>query len=220
MSDQTPVQPPRKDDAGRVIVIVVGIGLVLLGLSLLGRQFFWPYLPLTRIWSIIRGAGWGLGLVIIGIISIIWTQRPGFKAPAKGSRLYRSRANRMLGGVLGGLAEYLGMDATLVRLAYAGLSLMFGVWPALVAYIAAVIIVPEAPVTPQGEPWVSTPPAPPIPAPSPAAPPSQPPVAHPPAAQSAEPALAPAAAPTPPAEPPPAAPAEPAPPAPPSAESE
>ena len=208
MSDQTPGQPPKKDDPGRIVIVVVGIGLVVLGLTFLGRQFFWPYLPFTRLWSIIRGAGWGLGLIIIGVISIIWTQRPGFKPPAKGTRLYRSRSDRMLGGVIGGLAEYLSVDATLLRIGYAGLSLLFGVWPALVAYVAAVIIVPEAPVPGPGT--TQVPVAPPAPVPPPpvppveplqvapaAAPPSQPP----PAAPVPEPPLAPPA-------PPPAPPAD------------
>ena len=30
-------------------------------------------------------------------------------------KLYRSRRNRIIGGVCGGLAEYLGMDPTVVR---------------------------------------------------------------------------------------------------------
>jgi len=205
VNEQMPGEPPRRDDAGRVVIILVGVGLVVVGLTLLGRQFFWPYLPLARAWTVIRGAGWGLGLIIIGVISIIWTQRPDFKAPAKGQRIYRSRTNRMLGGVLGGLSEYLSMDATLLRLGYAGLSLLFGVWPAIIAYVAAVIIVPEEPLGGPAGPYVppgsvppgATPPPPPPPPAWSAAPP--PPAAEP--VQTPTPAPAPAPAP-PPAAPP------------------
>ncbi len=84
MSDQPQGAPPRRDDPGKVIVVIIGAALVFLGLTMLAREFLWPTLAFTRLWSIIRGAGWGLGLIIIGIIAIIWTQRPGFKASCEG----------------------------------------------------------------------------------------------------------------------------------------
>ncbi|MBI5232103.1 MAG: PspC domain-containing protein [Coriobacteriales bacterium] len=58
----------------------------------------------------------------------------------------RSRSDRMIAGVLGGLGEYLGVDATLLRLGYALLTLITGVWLGIVVYIVAVVIVPEEPV--------------------------------------------------------------------------
>jgi phage shock protein C len=62
-------------------------------------------------------------------------------------RLYRSRTDRKLGGVCGGLAVYLGMDANLVRV-LAVLSLLLP-GPQIIAYLLAWIIVPEEPVRPQ-----------------------------------------------------------------------
>ncbi len=56
-------------------------------------------------------------------------------------RLYRSRDNRMLGGVCGGLAEYFNIDPTLVRLAFLLLFLAAGSGPLL--YLVMWIIVPE-----------------------------------------------------------------------------
>lgn len=50
----------------------------------------------------------------------------------------------MLAGVCGGLAEYFGIDATIVRLLWVVISL-FTVWPGFVAYILAWIIVPPSP---------------------------------------------------------------------------
>jgi phage shock protein C len=58
-------------------------------------------------------------------------------------RLYRSRTDRMLGGVAGGLGQYLNVDPVLVRLAFVAL-LLAGV--GFFAYIIAWIIVPEEPV--------------------------------------------------------------------------
>lgn len=58
-------------------------------------------------------------------------------------KLYRSRDNRKVGGVCGGIAEYFGIDATLVRLA--AIVLIF-IWGAgLLAYIVAWAVIPEKP---------------------------------------------------------------------------
>jgi phage shock protein C len=60
-------------------------------------------------------------------------------------RLYRSRSQRMIAGVCGGLGEYLGTDATVIRLATVLLAL---VWPPLVVvYIIMILIVPEEPLS-------------------------------------------------------------------------
>lgn len=58
-------------------------------------------------------------------------------------RLYRSRTDRMLGGVAGGMASYLGIDPVLSRLIWVAL-LFSGV--GFLLYIIAWIIIPEAPV--------------------------------------------------------------------------
>jgi len=48
----------------------------------------------------------------------------------------------MIAGVCGGLAEYLNMDPTVVRLIYVLLSLFTAAFPGLLVYIIAVIIMP------------------------------------------------------------------------------
>ena len=55
-------------------------------------------------------------------------------------KLYRSDTNSMLAGVCGGLGDYFGVDATLIRLGWVLISLM---GPGLIAYIIAAIIVPK-----------------------------------------------------------------------------
>ncbi len=57
-------------------------------------------------------------------------------------RLYRSRTDRMIGGVAGGMASYLGIDPILSRLIWVAL-LFSGV--GFLLYIIAWIIIPEAP---------------------------------------------------------------------------
>ena len=59
-------------------------------------------------------------------------------------KLYRSRNDRMIAGVAGGLAEYFGIDPTVVRLAFVVLALLGG--PGLIIYILMWILVPEAPL--------------------------------------------------------------------------
>ena len=58
-------------------------------------------------------------------------------------RLYRSRRNSMIGGVCGGLGEYLNVDPTIMRLA--AVLLIFADGIGLIAYIIAWIIVPRNP---------------------------------------------------------------------------
>jgi phage shock protein C len=60
-----------------------------------------------------------------------------------GKVLRRSRDQRMLSGVSGGIAEYLNIDVTLVRLGIVGLTLITG-GTALIGYAVAWIVIPEA----------------------------------------------------------------------------
>jgi len=68
--------------------------------------------------------------------------------------LYRSREDRMLAGVAGGLAELWSADPSLVRLVWALLVIFTG-GIALVVYIVMAIVVPEA--DPGLPPWAPTP---------------------------------------------------------------
>jgi phage shock protein C len=73
---------------------------------------------------------------------------------AANKRLYRSRDDRVLAGVCGGLGTYLGVDPTLVRI-IAVLSL-FLPGPQLLAYLVAWIIVPEEPLVVASPPPATT----------------------------------------------------------------
>lgn len=61
-------------------------------------------------------------------------------------KLYRSRTNRMLAGVMGGLGEFFGVDAVLLRLGYLIVTVFTGFFPGILAYVLAIVIVPEAPL--------------------------------------------------------------------------
>jgi phage shock protein C len=72
-------------------------------------------------------------------------------------RLYRSRRDSILGGVAGGVADYLDVDPSIVRVVWAVLALVTG-GIFLLAYVVMWIVVPQSPA---GAPWPSpeTPPA-------------------------------------------------------------
>jgi len=63
---------------------------------------------------------------------------------AQTRRLYRSRTDRKLAGVCGGLAQYFNTDATLIRVLFVVLALLGG--PGLVIYLLMWILVPEEPL--------------------------------------------------------------------------
>jgi phage shock protein C len=65
--------------------------------------------------------------------------------PTSFKRLYRSRKNRVLAGVCGGLGEYLNIDPVVVRLIWVAISLVWGF--GVILYIIAALIIPEEPTT-------------------------------------------------------------------------
>ena len=58
-------------------------------------------------------------------------------------RLYKSNENKMIGGVCGGIAEYFGIDPTVVRLAWVLFCVLGG--SGILAYILAAIVMPRHP---------------------------------------------------------------------------
>ena len=63
--------------------------------------------------------------------------------PQPHKRLVRRRDDRMVAGVCSGVADYLGVDVTLVRLLTV-LGAVFGLGSLVVAYVVAWILLPEA----------------------------------------------------------------------------
>ena len=69
-------------------------------------------------------------------------------------RLYRSRKNRMLAGVCGGIAEYFEIDPVIVRLVAVALFFVGG--SAILAYIIGMIIIPYEPLEASSGPAASS----------------------------------------------------------------
>ncbi|HTS37047.1 MAG TPA: PspC domain-containing protein [Candidatus Solibacter sp.] len=65
-------------------------------------------------------------------------------APPATKKLYLSRKDRKLAGVCGGFAEYLDLDATIVRLVWV-MTVLFVGWGVL-GYLIAWLVIPEEPL--------------------------------------------------------------------------
>jgi phage shock protein C len=58
--------------------------------------------------------------------------------------LHRSREHRMIAGVCGGLADWLGWDPTVVRILYVLVSILSVAFPGILVYIVLWILMPKA----------------------------------------------------------------------------
>lgn len=144
--DQQPTDPLRDDrsTSGTSPATMIGVAVILFGLYLLIKSFgvFIPGFAIVMdLWD---RAGWPLAVMATGVVILLASRRSGFAMPQPGTRLVRSREDRMLAGVLGGVARYFGTDPTLVRLAYVGLALLTDAGMAIVAYVVLAIVVPKA----------------------------------------------------------------------------
>ena len=59
--------------------------------------------------------------------------------------LMRVRQGALIGGVCGGLAKWLGLDPTIVRVVYAALTLLSAAFPGIIIYILLWILMPREP---------------------------------------------------------------------------
>ncbi len=58
-------------------------------------------------------------------------------------KLYRSRENKIIAGILGGMAEYLEIDPVVMRILFVLLTCITGFFPGVVFYLTALFIVPN-----------------------------------------------------------------------------
>jgi len=63
--------------------------------------------------------------------------------PVKKPGLQRSRDQRLLAGVCGGIAEWLGWNVTVVRLLYVIVSIASAAFPGILVYVLLWILMPE-----------------------------------------------------------------------------
>lgn len=66
-------------------------------------------------------------------------------------KLYRSRTNKVFGGLIGGLGEYFDIDPVLLRVLFLFMIFMTGFFPGVIAYIIGLFIVPKERIRIHGE---------------------------------------------------------------------
>lgn len=141
----------KHDEGTRTGTLIVGVLLLFAGLWALGNitmNQFGILEPIRATFEEARTWAPGIALVVIGIVVLTIGSHGGFQAPAAGTKLYRSRENKMVAGVLGGLADYFSIDVTLLRLVFVALVLIGAGGGLIVAYIIAAIVIPYPPQPP------------------------------------------------------------------------
>ncbi|MEG0323001.1 MAG: PspC domain-containing protein [Raoultibacter sp.] len=129
------------------IGIIVGIAFVLFGVwKLLGSSFgFGWWLEIQRVFGIIFSFMWPIALILAGLY-LVWAGKTGRLKGVSSTDWHkpfgRSVADRRIAGVCGGIAEYLNIDPTIVRVLAV---ILFAVNPifALLAYAFAAILLPQ-----------------------------------------------------------------------------
>lgn len=151
-------QPGRSpEDRDSTLWVLVGLGLILLGLFYGAHALNLVPGGVDTVFDYAGRARTGIGVLIIGVALLVWARSDRrFASPPRGTRLYRSRDEKWVSGVLGGLAEYFGMDVTLLRLAFIALVVLLGLGSLVVAYIVMALVVPLEPE----KPVVTSPPPP------------------------------------------------------------
>lgn len=127
--------------------VVAGVLLIVFGL--------WRFLAIlvpAELWDRVAHAvhtvmsfAWPVGLIVAGAY-ILWAAKTGrlagFAAGHQGRTFTRSRDDKRLFGVCGGIAYYFGVDSTIVRI-LAVLLLIIVFWPTLIAYLLIALLVPQ-----------------------------------------------------------------------------
>lgn len=138
-----------------------GILLVIAGVWALAAQLLGPaFEPIAAALHAIRFVIGPLMLIAIGVLLLSRSRADG-----SATTLRRSRTDRVIGGVLGGVAARIGADATVVRVVYAVLTVLGGIWFGVLLYLAAFVLMPEETVGYPAAVAPATParPAPPVP---------------------------------------------------------
>ena len=83
-------------------------------------------------------------LIVYVVISFVFPQQPeGYTTVNTAKKLLKSSKNKKLSGVCGGLAEYFGIDPTIVRLIFALCVLFIGY--GVMTYLVCLIMMPSEP---------------------------------------------------------------------------
>jgi len=68
----------------------------------------------------------------------------------EGTTLRRSRSNKVIAGVVGGLAKYFGMDPTIARILFVVVSVISAAFPGILVYVVLWVVLPQESEIPSG----------------------------------------------------------------------
>ena len=120
------------------LLIVVGLFLILRQTGLFYGFHFW-HIPWQSVWAVL--------LIVIGLVLLFnksKAQKVVSEVTGMEKKLYRSRQQKMIGGVCGGLAEYFDLDVSLIRVIWA-IGTFLSAGAGILVYIIMLIVFPEAP---------------------------------------------------------------------------
>lgn len=152
---------------------ISGLALILVGvIYLLAEMGIWTGIDVTFLASTLPIIG-GVLIILLGFGVLSWRPKRKKKKEKKKraveastgkkkvveepkskekdrKRLTRSRTDKKIAGVCGGIADYLNIDSTLVRIAFVVGTIAAGGWPFVFAYLALAYVIPkEEPPAPE-----------------------------------------------------------------------
>lgn len=139
-----------------------GIGLVLVGLLWLSnnRDWDWYYFRpfhfhFLRPWLFHWDRFWPILIILFGIFYLVYVLRKNKESGAEQAntgttatptgKLFRSRKDKIIGGVCGGLAKNLNVDPVFIRIGWVVLTFIIHIF-SIIIYIVWMIAVPEEPI--------------------------------------------------------------------------
>ncbi len=132
---EDPVHGPERGSSNRRAWW--GALLVIMGIFLLLVNFKWFSLYLWGMWGLSWKLIWPLFFILLGLAIILHKG-----SPQQRGRLHRSRQERIIGGVCGGLGSHFTLDPILFRITWVvGTFASWGI--GIVAYLAMLFIIPE-----------------------------------------------------------------------------
>lgn len=159
-----PGAPPPKRAESSNANLIWGSILLIVGFLFLFRELRWfDYSPFDHhywhwgrrwLWDFRFDLLWPTILIFVGVIYLfnVLRKRNGdsttvsaiqTKGEAMDKKLTRTVNDRMIAGVCGGLARYFNIDASLVRIGFALLTLAGGGLVGIIAYIVMMVVIPE-----------------------------------------------------------------------------
>lgn len=160
---ENPYQDATKRRKSQNSGLIIGVILILVGLAFLSSNWQWTYFHFKPFhWNIFRpwfmgwDKLWPLIIILIGVLYIYHILKSDKKSDTKEStitsnaavsidrKFTRSRKEKMIGGVCGGLAEFINIDPVIVRILWIVITLFSGFIFGVIVYIILLIIIPEA----------------------------------------------------------------------------